>query len=342
MRPLKILTWHTHGSYLYYLTQAPHQFYVLSKPGRPPGYGGRCGHIPWGDNVIDMPVDEVGRHEFDCIIYQDDDQYLKDQHEFLTPAQRSLPRIYLEHDTPREHPTDMRHPVDDLDVLLVHVTPFNELMWDNGRTPTRVIEHGVIVPQGVAYKGTIERGLVVVNNLASRGRRLGVDVFKTVQEQVPLDLVGMGAQELGGIGEIQHAQLPAFAANYRFLFNPIRYTSMGLAVIEAMMIGVPVIGLATTEMATAIENGKSGYVDTSVPKLVSRMQELIDDPLEARRLGEGARKRAMERFGIGRFVDDWNVVLKEVTGIGITPRQIRGKSVSAKHDMQGKQSLLFG
>lgn len=34
MRPLKILTWHTHGSYLYYLTQAPHHFYVLSKPGR--------------------------------------------------------------------------------------------------------------------------------------------------------------------------------------------------------------------------------------------------------------------------------------------------------------------
>lgn len=43
MRPLKILTWHTHGSYLYYLSQAPHAFYVLSKPGRPAGFGGRCG-----------------------------------------------------------------------------------------------------------------------------------------------------------------------------------------------------------------------------------------------------------------------------------------------------------
>lgn len=342
MRPLKILTWHTHGSYLYYLTQAPHQFYVLSKPGRPAGYGGRCGHIPWGDNVIDMPVDEVCRHEFDCIIYQDDDQYLKDQHEFLTPAQRSLPCIYLEHDTPREHPTDMRHPVDDPDVLLVHVTPFNELMWNNGRTPTRVIEHGVIVPRDVSYSGQLDRGLVVVNNLATRGRRLGGDVFRTVREKVPLDLVGMGAQELGGIGEIQHAQLPAFAANYRFMFNPIRYTSMGLAVIEAMMVGVPVIGLATTEMATAIENGKSGYVDTNVSTLVSRMQELIEDPSEARRLGEGARKRAMERFGIERFVHDWNATLSEVTGISIVSPLARNKSAAVKHNMEGKQSLLFG
>jgi hypothetical protein len=324
MRPLKILTWHTHGSYLYYLTQVPHQFYVLSKPGRPAGYGGRCGHIPWGDNVIDLPVDQAHRQQFDCILFQDDDQYLKDQHEFLTPAQRRLPRIYLEHDTPREHPTDMRHPVDDPEVMLVHVTHFNALMWDSGRSPTRVIEHGVMVPPHAAYTGATERGLVIVNHLARRGRRLGADVFAQVRGQVPLDLVGMGADELGGLGEIQHAQLPAFAAQYRFLFNPIRYTSLGLAVIEAMMVGLPVVGLATTEVATVIENGRSGYIDTNIDALVERMHELLRDPGLARELGAGARRRALERFGIRRFVHDWERVLAEVTGVAQRPQQLSG------------------
>jgi hypothetical protein len=311
---LKILTWHTHGSYLYYLTQAPHDFYVLSKPGRPPGYGGRCGHIPWGDNVIDMPVDQVNDQQFDCILFQDDDQYLKDRHLHLSEAQRGLPKIYLEHDTPREHPTDMPHPVDDPDMLLVHVTPFNALMWNSGRTPTRVVEHGVIVPAGVAYDGELARGLVVVNHLARRGRRLGGDIYASVRGQVPLDLIGMGAQELpGGIGEIQHAQLPAFAAKYRFFFNPIRYTSLGLAVIEAMMIGMPIVALATTEMATVIDNGVSGYADTSIPKLVMHMQGLLADPEQARQLGEGARRYAFERFNIHRFVDDWNATFRFVT-----------------------------
>jgi hypothetical protein len=314
MRPLKILTWHTHGSYLYYLTQVPHQFHVLSRPGRPPGYGGRCGHIPWGDNVIDMPVEEARHQQFDCILFQDDDQYLKDQHEFLTPAQRRLPRIYLEHDTPRAHPTDMRHPVDDPDMLLVHVTHFNALMWDNGRMPTRVVEHGVMVPPDVHYSGETARGLVIVNHLARRGRRLGADVFAHARRRVPLDLVGMGADELGGIGEVLHAQLPAFAARYRFLFNPIRYTSLGLAVIEAMMVGLPVVALATTEVATVIENGRSGYIDTDVDALIERMQELLADPALARELGAGARRRAQERFGIGRFIDDWMRVFAEVTG----------------------------
>jgi glycosyltransferase involved in cell wall biosynthesis len=312
-RRLKILTWHTHGSYLYYLTQAPHDFYVMSKPDRPPGYGGRCGHIPWGDNVIDMPVAEVKDHEFDLILFQDDDQYLKDQHTYLSEAQRRLPKIYIEHDTPREHPTDMPHPVDDPSVLLVHVTHFNRLMWNNGRTPTRVVEHGVLVPPDVSYRGDKARGLVVINNIATRGRRLGHDVFLQARQKIPLDLVGMGALEAGGIGEIEHAQLPAFSSQYRFFFNPIRYTSLGLAVIEAMMIGMPVVGLATTEMSTVIDNGVSGYVDTNVDALIERMQALIEDPQLARRLGEGARRYASERFHIDRFVDDWNQAFHFVT-----------------------------
>ena len=317
MRPLNILTWHTHGSYLYYLTQAPHRFFVVSKPGRPPGYGGRSGHMPWGDNVIDMPADEIKHHQFDCIIFQDDHQYLHDQFEYLTAAQRTLPSIYIEHDTPREHPTDMRHPVDDSNVLLVHVTHFNALMWENGHTPVKVIEHGVMVPAGVTYRGDKARGIVVVNNIARRGRRLGGDVFAVAREQVPLDLVGMGAEEAGGLGEVLHAQLPAFVADYRFFFNPIRYTSLGLAVIEAMMLGVPVVALATTEMATVIENGKSGFADTNVDALVDHMRELLRNPALARELGEQGRRRATERFNIGRFVADWNAALADVTGTAL-------------------------
>ncbi|WP_426209421.1 glycosyltransferase family 4 protein [Massilia sp. TWP1-3-3] len=315
MRPLKILTWHTHGSYLYYLTQAPHAFYVLSKPDRPPGYAGRSGQMPWGANVHDMPADRARHEQFDCIVFQDDQQYEKDQYEFLSAQQRALPRIYIEHDPPRAHPTDMPHLVDDPNVLLVHVSHFNALMYDSARTPTRVIEHGVLVPEHVAYSGELARGLVVINHLARRGRRLGGDIFQGARAQVPLDLVGMAAEELDGLGEVAHAQLPAFAARYRFMFNPIRYTSLGLAVIEAMMVGMPVVALATTEMATVIENGQSGFIDTNPATLVTHMQALLREPLLARRLGAQARRRALERFGIARFSADWDRALRDVTGI---------------------------
>ncbi|HEX8199293.1 MAG TPA: glycosyltransferase [Isosphaeraceae bacterium] len=314
MRSSRVLTWHVHGSYLYYLAHAHQEFYLPVKPGRPEGYGGRAGSFPWPANVHEVAAEAVRDIEINIVLFQSRKNYQVDQHEILSEAQRRLPRIYLEHDPPREHPTDTRHPVDDPEVLLVHVTAFNDLMWDSGRTPTRVIEHGVVVPEGVRYTGEIGRGLVVVNGLRGRGRRLGADVFERVRRTVPLDLVGMGSQELGGLGEVPPPELAAFAARYRFFFNPIRYTSLGLAVCEAMTVGLPIIGLATTEMATAVENGVSGYVDTDVRRLEARMHELLADPAEARRLGAGARRRALERFAIGRFARDWDEAIACVAG----------------------------
>jgi glycosyltransferase involved in cell wall biosynthesis len=129
----------------------------------------------------------------------------------------------------------------------------------------------------------------------------------------------MGAEEAGGLGEIQHAELPAFAARYRFFFNPIRYTSMGLAVIEAMMVGLPIVALATTEMVTVVKDGLNGFIDTDVRRLITRMQALLKDPEEARRLGAEARRTALERFGIERFVADWNNAYAEVTGVRSGP-----------------------
>lgn len=110
-------------------------------------------------------------------------------------------------------------------------------------------------------------------------------------------------------------------ARYRFLFSPIRYSSLGLAVIEAMMVGLPVVAFATTEMATVIENGVSGYAATDLHTLLGHMQVLLDDPGLARHLGEGARRTARDRFSIGRFSSDWDAALRHVTGLGTTRQE---------------------
>jgi hypothetical protein len=310
---LRILTWHVHGNYLYYLSQAPHDFYIVTKPGNPPGYAGCGGALPWGPNVHEVPYAEVPGTQFDCVLYQHQQHYLQDRLLLLTAAQRALPTLYLEHDPPQQHPTNTLHPVQDRAVMLVHVTPFNALMWDSGMTPHCVIEHGVIVPSNACYEGTLPKGICVVNHLARRGRRLGADVFEQARRQVALDLVGMGAQESNGLGEIANPDLPAFMARYRFFFNPIRYTSLGLAVIEAMMIGLPIVALATTEMATVIQNGRNGFADTRVPALIDAMHALLKDPALAHEWGNQARRTAQERFDIHRFAHDWNQVLRTVS-----------------------------
>ncbi len=312
-RPLRILTWHVHGNYLYYLTQVPHDWYVLSKPGRPPGYAGRAGELPWGDNVHDVPVDRIGEMQFDCIVFQHHQHWMVDQHELLAQWQKKLPRIHLEHDPPQEHPTNTLHPVQDPGAMIVHVTHFNDLMWDNGVTPARVIEHGVLVPENVCYTGEKEEGIVVVNNMRKRGRRLGADLYREMRRNVPLALIGMDAESEGGLGEVRNVDVPDFISKFRFFFHTCRYTSLGLAACEAMMIGMPLIAPATTEIVTVVRSGVNGYVDTNRKALEEAMTSLIRDPRLAHEWGEAARRTALERFHIDRFVRDWCAVLAEVT-----------------------------
>jgi glycosyltransferase involved in cell wall biosynthesis len=259
----------------------------------------------------DIAIDDLPGADIDCILFQSQSQYLLDQYELLTPAQRALPKIYLEHDPPQDHPTDTCHPVDDPEMLLVHVTHFNRLMWNSRRTPTRVIEHGVLVPSGLIYTGEIEKGLVVVNHLHRRGRRLGADLFDYVRARVPLDLAGMDSAAAGGLGDIGHAELPALMCRYRLVFHPIRYTSLGLALCEAMSLGVPPVALATTEAPTVIVQDVSGYLDTDVDVLIRGMRHLLDNPEDARRLGAGAKRAAQARFGIDRFTQEWDRTLIE-------------------------------
>ena len=136
---IKVFTWHIHGSYLFYLSQGNYDIFIPVKEESTEGYYGRGKTFPFGDNVHEVPVAQVKDLKFDCILFQTNKNYLEDQYEILSEQQRELPKVYLEHDPPRMHPTDTKHVVDDPTILLVHVTHFNRLMWDNNRTPTLVI-----------------------------------------------------------------------------------------------------------------------------------------------------------------------------------------------------------
>ncbi len=242
-------------------------------------------------------------------MFQTNKNFLVDQFEILSEQQRTLPRIYLEHDPPAKHPTDTRHIMNDPDVIMVHVTHFNKLMWQNSSHIVKVIDHGVTQPLAL-YTGELERGIVVVNHLHQRGRKLGADVFNEVSKHIPLDLIGMGTEEYGGLGEVLHPDLPAFISRYRFFFNPIRYTSLGLAVCEAMMMGLPVVALATTEYVTVFKDNVSGFIHTHIDYLIEKMQLLLQNKSLANSIGQEGKRTAEQRFNIYRFIEEWKQVFQ--------------------------------
>ncbi|NJN17411.1 MAG: glycosyltransferase family 4 protein [Oscillochloris sp.] len=311
MRRLNILTWHIHGSYLNSLARIPHTWYIPTTPERGPRYGGRGHTFDMPANVREVPAEQVRDLDLDLLLYQDPHN-LSDDQAILSPAQRRLPAIYLEHNTPRPDPTATKHCVDDPNILLVHVTPYNRLMWDNGRSPTMVIEHSVAIDSTLRYSGRRAEGASVVNGMGRRGRLAGADIFNSVREQIPLTLFGMGSEAFGGVGDIPYRDLHRRVAEYRFFFSPMRYTSLPLAVVEAMMMGMPVVALATTELPTVIEDGVNGFVSCDPDYLIARMHALLEDRGLAARIGAAAHTTAMRRFSIERFQHDWNVAFGTV------------------------------
>jgi glycosyltransferase involved in cell wall biosynthesis len=119
-------------------------------------------------------------------------------------------------------------------------------------------------------------------------------------------------QALGGLGEVPPPELARFMAGYRFYFHPVRYTSLGLSLCEAIAVGLPVVGLATTELATVIDDGVTGFEATDPARLVTAMRRLLADPGLARAVGAAGRRLARRRFSIERFTCDWDRLLQSV------------------------------
>ena len=75
--------------------------------------------------------------------------------------------------------------------------------------------------------------------------------------------------------------------------------------------GAQVLVLAATAAPEAVPAG-AGLVTTDVDALAAAATALVADPALARAQGEVARAAALERFGLARFLSDWDRLLEEV------------------------------
>jgi glycosyltransferase involved in cell wall biosynthesis len=124
----------------------------------------------------------------------------------------------------------------------------------------------------------------------------------------------MDAAALGGIEDLPQERLHDELARRRCYVHPIRWTSLGLSLIEAMHLGMPIVALATTEAPDAVPP-EAGLVSTNVERLCKEIRRLMHEPGEARERGAHARQAALARYSLERFLNDWDDLLAEVTGL---------------------------
>lgn len=93
--------------------------------------------------------------------------------------------------------------------------------------------------------------------------------------------------------EAIHRRWSAFAI-------PSRYEGFGLAALEAMASGLPVVGSDTGGIPELVDEGKTGFLFPAgdVDALADRLDLLLSDEPLRRRMGVAAQERACRRFGM--------------------------------------------
>jgi glycosyltransferase involved in cell wall biosynthesis len=316
---VRILMWHVHGSWTTSFVQGEHEYLLPLTPGRDSDGLGRARTWDWPQSVAEVPCTELRDTDFDLVVLQRPHELeLAERWTGRRPG-RDVPAVYVEHNTPGGDVPFTRHPLaDQTEIPIVHVTHFNRLFWDCGNARTDVVEHGIVDP-GHLYSGDWARAAVVVNDPVRRWRAVGTDLLPGLAQAAALDVFGMRVHQLSEALDIPGDRLWTFEdlpqhrlhielARRRVYVHTARWTSLGLSLLEAMHLGMPVVALATTEAVAAIPP-EAGVVTTRPEELAAAVWRFVHDPSEAQAVGAAARETALSRYGLGRFLADWDARL---------------------------------
>lgn len=331
---MRILLWHVHGSWTTAFVQGEHEYLVPVLPGRPADGRGRARTWDWPSSVREVTPGRLRRAvedgEVDVVLLQRPHEARLLREWTGRTAGGDLPAVYLEHDAPGGPAAATRHPLADVDAVadgrvpIVHVTAFNALMWDTGTARTTVIDHGVPDP-GHRYTGEREHLAAVVNEPVRRRRAAGTDILLRLAREIPAEVYGMGTERLaeqlaplgpvaagtaGRLHDLPQPELHERLPGARLYLHPYRWTSLGLALLEAMALGMPVLALPVTAAYEAVPP-EAGVLSADPDELAAVARRWLNDPAEAAAYGKSAREHVLRRYPLDLFLDRWSTLLTQ-------------------------------
>jgi glycosyltransferase involved in cell wall biosynthesis len=108
--------------------------------------------------------------------------------------------------------------------------------------------------------------------------------------------------------------VPAALSSLTLFVSAARSEPFGLAIVEAMAAGLPIVSAASEGAREIIEDGVTGKLVPvgDAKAMAEAINDLLDDPRERVRLGGNAQLTARQRFSVSRMAGDTDQVYREV------------------------------
>jgi glycosyltransferase involved in cell wall biosynthesis len=194
-------------------------------------------------------------------------------------------------------------------VRFVFISQYDKQGWG---VEGAVIDHGIPISEMYPYTGE-KSELLTVGNALHR-EHFDRAMMASVREKLPVQIIGVNSKIEGSRPSRDWDDLRAMYQTYRSYLNFTREPERGytLSTLEAMAVGMPVV--AIRHRVTPIVDGENGFLVDTAEEMIARARLLLADVKLARRLGQSARQTVKTRYGIDRFVGQWNEVLYAAAG----------------------------
>lgn len=181
------------------------------------------------------------------------------------------------------------------------------------------------------------RVLLAVSRLErQKGLDVAIEALVHVREQHPdavLVVLGLGSQEAelnalaaargipgavhlaGSVGDVSD-----WLRRAELLVHPARWEGFGLALLEAMLAGLPVVASSVSSIPEIVADGTTGLLvpPEDVTRLAEAICRLLDDPITAAAYGGAGLERARTSFSVATMTERTLAVYRRALGSSVS------------------------